>query len=190
MRDKNPLVAGEPMDFDIIYNRYKEATMRRALRVLDNNYHDAEDAMQDAWSYIAKEAGRLSFDTEAMLSAYIMLTIEGRARAVRDKRLRRRTVPLPTYEDDFEDADCNDPVLYQLCATEAVEDIRRAIEKMKPIYREVLILALLYEFPAASIAKTLNIKETTAHMRLKRGKAALAAALRKEKKHDESGSWT
>ena len=61
---------------------------------------------------------------------------------------------------------------------------------MKPIYREVLILALLYEFPAASIAKTLNIKETTAHMRLKRGKAALATALRKEKKHDESGSWT
>ena len=181
MRDKNPLVAGEPMDFDIIYNRYKEATMRRALRVLDNNYHDAEDAMQDAWSYIAREAGRLRFDTETMLSAYIILTIEGRARALRDKKIRRRTVPLSVNEDSEEDTEYDDPVLYELCATEAVEDIRHAIEKMKPIYREVLILALLYEMPATTIAKVLNVKVTTVHMRLKRGKAVLAIMLRKEK---------
>ena len=47
---------------------------------------------------------------------------------------------------------------------------------------QVLILALLYEMPVATIAKTLRIKETTAHMRLKRGKAVLAATLRKEKR--------
>ena len=182
MSGKNPVVAGNPLDFDIIYNRYKEATMRRALRVLDNNYHDAEDAMQDAWSHIAREAGRLSFGTEAMLSAYIMLTVEGRARALRDKKKRRRTVPLPTGEDGTEEAEYDDPVLYELCATETVENIRHAIEQMKPIYREVLILALLYEMPAAAIAKALGIKETTVHMRLKRGKATLAAILRKEKR--------
>ena len=182
MSEKKPVVAGVPTDFDIIYSRYREATMRRALRVLENNYHDAEDAMQDAWSYIAQEAGHLSFGTETMLSAYILLTVEGRARALRDKKKRQPTVPLPADEESIEDAEYDDPVLYELCATEAIEDIRHSIEKMNPIYREVLILALLYEMPVATIAKTLRIKETTAHMRLKRGKAVLAATLRKEKR--------
>ena len=184
MSNSMPILAGKPISFDAIYDRYKEATMRRALRLLNGNYHDAEDAMQDAWGYIAAHADRLQFENEAMLSSYVMLTVEGRARALLDKKRRRGTVPLPEDEEETDGTDIHDPVLYQLCAEETVETIRRAIEEMKPIYREVLILALLYDMPTSEVAKTLGIRQSTANMRLKRGKQALANALRKENSHE------
>ena len=184
MKQKKPVVAGNEISFDEIYDRYKASTMRRALRLLNGNTHDAEDAMQDAWSYIAKEADHLEFKTEAMLSSYIMITLEGRARAIRDKNNRRLTIPLPADEDGTESASCDDPVLYGLCAKETVESILHAVEAMKPVYREVLILSLLYDMPVARIAKTLKIHTTAAHMRLQRAKAALASYLRKEHPYD------
>ena len=169
------------LDFDVVYSRYQGATMRRALRVLNNNYHDAEDAMQDAWLHIASCWDRLHFDTEEQLSTYIMITIEGRARHILEKqtRIRQILVEEELPEEELSDREL-DRVLYDVCARETVEEIKRAVEEMAPIYREVLTLSLLYDFPIAFVAKTLKIKKHTAYMRLRRGKLLLARALGKE----------
>lgn len=157
--------------------------MRRALKILDNNHHDAEDAVQDAWSHIFANLERLQFENETLLSTYIMITVEGRARHIREKRQRRHGIL--TEEDPTELGDsCSDPVLYRLCAAETVREIKEAITRMKPIYRDTLVLSLLYDFPLRFIAETLKIKPTTAHMRLQRGKAMLAEMLRKKTTDD------
>ena len=41
------------LDFEEIYIKYKSASMRRALRMLNGNQFDAEDAFQKAWIRIS-----------------------------------------------------------------------------------------------------------------------------------------
>ena len=175
-----------PMEFRSVYERYRDASMRRALRILNQNVHDAEDAMQEAWSHIASCWDSLSFHSEEMLSAYIMITVEGRARHLLSHRSRAKEILSDDiFSDEVSENHDTDLVLYELCAKETVAEIKAAIDTLKPIYREVLILSLLYEHSPDFIAKTLKLKKQTVYMRLQRGKSLLAKAIRKEKYYEE-----
>ena len=62
--------------FEEIYTKYKAASMRRALKMLNGKQFDAEDAFQKAWIQISQNLHKLKSHDEAAISTYIMKTIE------------------------------------------------------------------------------------------------------------------
>lgn len=168
----------DQLSFEKIYTKYKSASMRRALRLLNGNQFDAEDAFQKAWIQISQNLHKLKSHDEAAISTYIMKTIEFKVIDVANENNE--------YQKYLEPAEVNpkeyisDDLMYLVCSNERHEAIVNVFENMDDKYRDIMMLTYLYGFDAKSIAKQLNIREKTVWTRLYRGKAILIEALEKK----------
>lgn len=68
--------SNDELVFEEIYYKYKDATMRRALWLLNNNHFDAEEAFQLTWMQISRRIGKIKTRNERAISTYIMKTLE------------------------------------------------------------------------------------------------------------------
>ena len=165
------------LDFEEIYIKYKSASMRRALRMLNGNQFDAEDAFQKAWIQISQNLHKLKNCDETAISTYIMKTIEFKALDVMNENQEYRKYLQSTEVNSKEYI--SDDLIYLVCCHESIENIVSVLEDMDDKYRDIMILTYLHGFDAKSIAKQLNIKEKTVWTRLYRGKAILIEELKK-----------
>ena len=163
--------------FEEIYEKYKSVSMRRALKILNGNQFDAEDAFQKAWIQISQNLHKLKSRNEAAVSTYIIKTIEFKALDISNENRE--------YQKYLESAEINpkeyisDDLMYLVCSREQLENIVNVFENMDDKYREIMMLTYLQGFDVKSIAKQLNIKEKTVWTRLYRGKAILIEELKK-----------
>ena len=71
-------------------------------------------------------------------------------------------------------------------AEEDIEELRRAIDRIKPDFREVILLRYAHDMSIAAIAQALEIHEVTVRTRLLRGKKALYNCLTTRKETIQS----
>ena len=96
---------------------------------------------------------------------------------------RRRELPLPDGDPDEAgdeaEAPCDAPgPLARVLADEAAEEVRHALARLAPHYRDVLILYELHDLSYLEIAAICQVDIGTVRSRLSRGRAALAKHLR------------
>lgn len=163
--------------FEEIYTKYKSASMRRALKMLNGKQFDAEDAFQKAWIQISQNLHKLKSHDEAAISTYIMKTIEFKVIDVvnENNEYRKYLEPAEVNPKEY----ISDDLMYLVCSNERHETIVNALKNMDDKYRDIMMLTYLQGFDAKSIAKQLNIKEKTVWTRLYRGKAILIEELKK-----------
>ena len=169
--------------FDDIYKKYKDATMRRALKMLNNHHFDAEDAFQKAWIQISQNLHKIKSRDDAAISTYIMKTIEYKAIDVANSNIKFHEYidPCDLNPEEY----VSDDLVYLVCSKERHETIVEILNNMDDKYKDIMILTYLHEFDAKSIAKQLNIKEKTVWTRLYRGKAILIEEFKKRGIHNE-----
>lgn len=169
--------------FDNIYKKYKDATMRRALKMLNNHQFDAEDAFQKAWIQISQNLHKIKSRDDAAISTYIMKTIEYKAIDVANSNIK--------FHEHIDPCDLNpeeyvsDDLVYLVCSKERHEIIVGVLNNMDDKYKDIMRFTYLHGFDAKSIAKQLDIKEKTVWTRLYRGKAILIEELKKRGIHNE-----
>lgn len=171
------------LDFEEIYYKYKDATFRRALRLLNNNHYDAEEAFQIAWCKIARNINGIETRNEQELSTYIMTTVEYSATDVanKNKKWNKMSKELELDPEEY----VSDDLVFNLCATERYQSIVRVIENMDKMYRDIMLMVFVHEMPIKRIAYQLDLKEKTVWTRFYRGKYILMELLKEKGFADE-----
>ncbi|MBQ8495998.1 MAG: sigma-70 family RNA polymerase sigma factor [Clostridia bacterium] len=167
--------------FNDIYERYKNATMRRALKLLNHNPYDAEDAFQTAWLQIAQNISQIQCREDAAIATYIMKTVEYKAIDVANSNHAYNGMLEPIEYNPKEYV--SDDLMYLVCSRERHETIVKVIHNMDDKYKDIMIMAYLQGFDAKSIAEQLNINEKTVWTRLYRGKNILVEELKQRGIH-------
>ena len=162
--------------FGEIYADSKNALFRAAMGVLHNE-HDAEDAVQEAFMYIAKNINKIGALAEAERRSLVVIIARNAAIDIyrKNRKESERTAPLTDIEaavdvDYFEDFD--------------YRELRNAISELSPKYKDIIYLRYVKEMSVRKTAKILNISADTVYKRIERAKLLL-----KEKLHERGGEY-
>jgi RNA polymerase sigma-70 factor, ECF subfamily len=177
------LKAGDLRAFETMVRRYGGYLLAAARRVLGND-HDAQDAVQDAFSAAFNSIPR--FRGDAGLSTWLYRIVVNAALMQLRRRRRRSEVGI---EDLRFDADrCAALEVESLSAAgeqvsesrETREAVRSCIDQLPAIYRSVLILRDLEDLGTGEAAALLGVNANTVKIRLHRARQALKEILQRE----------
>ena len=161
--------------FEYIYEHYRYR-MFYICRDILKDYQHAEDALQEAFLYIAKRIDKIQEVESNAAAGYIFLIAKCRA-----IDLYRRITKDWNREFDIEDYGliANNEVESQVIEDEQQLAIIAAIQSLKSMSREVLELYLHKEMSKKEIATLLNINYDTIRKRIKTGLRELQLELNK-----------
>jgi RNA polymerase sigma factor (sigma-70 family) len=141
--------------------------VRRFARTLCATPEDAEDALQETLWIVSRKIGTLK-----AASAFIswIFTIVKRE-CYRLLRIRQKEVPIEhipePLDEGFQDGD----------RSHIAQEIAVAIQKLPPIYRQVLVMRDLEEMTAVEVADVLGTTVEAVKSRLHRARNTLRATL-------------
>jgi RNA polymerase sigma-70 factor (ECF subfamily) len=167
---------GDETAFVALYRRHKDAVYRLAL-LHAGSTAAAADVTQEAFVLFMTRPAQYD-PARGTLAAWLC----GVARNLARKQFAGRedpTDPLDLADDTAlsEERIEHDTPLEKLLRDEAAEEVRRALARIAPHYRDVLILCELSELSYAEAAQVCGIDIGTVRSRLSRARAQLAQRL-------------
>jgi RNA polymerase sigma-70 factor, ECF subfamily len=171
--------AGDTAAFASLVIPHRESILRRIQRILQNR-EDAEDAVQtailDALRHLDTFQGRSRFSswlTRIALNAAFMRLRTGRRKneASLDEMVERETAAR------FEVAEGRPNPEQECSLKEARVLLAKAIDRLGPLYSEVLHMFHMQELPAKEAARILGVPVGTVKARLHRARSRLSRHL-------------
>jgi RNA polymerase sigma-70 factor (ECF subfamily) len=167
--------AGDAQAFAALYRRHQGPVYRFAL-LRCGSADTAADTVQEA--FMGLLTGRLAFDPLRGALPHFLFGV-ARLSILKQEEPRRRESPLPEVDEDDSELACDDACpLARVLAGETAEQVRRALFRLAPHYRDAVILYEMHDLSYGEIAAICAIDIGTVRSRLARGRAALAKALR------------
>ena len=156
--------------FEQVYLRYKNLMFYVAHRIL-NDAQEAEDAVHDAFVRIAEHIDQVEEPDCPKTKGFVVIIVERVALNRLARRQRRDTLPL---EDWTPSARQENP------AVEEGEAFSRAMARLSPRYRELLLLKHWQGFSDREIRNMLSMSQGNVARTLQRAKEKLREALKEE----------
>lgn len=153
--------------FEKIYNTYRFLMLHVAKQIL-RNYHDAEDAVHQAFISIIENIEKIIEVDSPKTRSYIVIITERKAIDLLRQNQRRNTMELNENTAGVEIPFTEDNTL------------AAAIAKLPAHYREVLLLRYDNGFTTKEIASIFNITDSGVRKLIARAKRALQAGLAQE----------
>ena len=157
----------EHAKFEELYQRYKGLMFHRAKLILRVN-EDAEDAVHTAFISIAENITKISKVDCPETRSYVVIIVERKALDM--LRKRKGYVELE-YIDALANIEIPPP---------GDGGLADAMSRLRPRYREVLILHCANGYTTKEIAKMLDMKHDSARKLVWRAKGALREILEEE----------
>jgi RNA polymerase sigma factor (sigma-70 family) len=160
-----------PGAFDEVYRRYHQRIWR-FLHRLSGSTQAAEDLFQETWLAAARNAHRLSVDTQLLPWLFTIARNKHR-NSIRLRMFERQkhaaalTEPTPAALDPDDQAD----------ARAEVQKLSRCLAGLPELHREVLLLHFVETLDTADVARVLGIREDAVRKRLSRARAELMRLL-------------
>ncbi|MGN1308010.1 MAG: RNA polymerase sigma factor [Faecousia sp.] len=162
--------------FENIYHSYRKQMLLVAQRVL-NNPQDAEDALQTTLLKLAQHIKSVPTGDPKQLRAYVLTAAKNTALSMlREKKAREKTVDISELQLPSEE----EALFEQVQASMDYELLLRAFRRLKPQYREVLMLICVQGQSVQETAELLHRKAGTVRQQLSRGKQLAVALCREE----------
>jgi RNA polymerase sigma-70 factor (ECF subfamily) len=170
--------AGESSAFDVLVARWEDKIRGASWRVLGSE-EEAREVAHEA--FVKAYAALAGFKSEARFSSWLYQIALNLCRDRLRRRRTRATVSLEALEE-------KGPVLVesrpgaqeQLIRDDLASAVRRAIERLPPEQREVVILKEYQGLTFLEIAQALDVPVSTAKTRLYRGLGQLRLRLESE----------
>ena len=164
----------------MLYLEHRQVMFFVANQVLhDENL--AEDAVHEAFMRVLQNFNKFSsLDCNKTRSTFVLI-VRNIAIDIYRKRMRQATLNL----DDFEEllpGDEPDPEEGWL-TRETSQEILTAVNRMKPIYADILALSIVCEMESNQIASLLDLPPSTVRVRLHRGRHQLMELLKGDSQH-------
>lgn len=162
-----------------IYDRYYKNMTACAMKIL-NNYHDSQDAVQEAFYNITATYEHFENSPSNETAALVYIYAKNAAINIYNKNRRRsKTV---TFYDDMEDsldgiADEDSDVQRIVIDRETTEMLSKAIDKLEDMYRDPIIMKYYYHMKNIDIARVLKIDSNKVNGRMFRAKQKLREIL-------------
>ena len=156
-----------------LFETYHDNMLRYARSLLalygDKRYmRDSEDIVQSAFIKITKSIDKIDISLpEKVVGGYIMTVVKNEVADFIKKE--KKNIPLDDMLTICED--CN--YLEEFSKKDLYKRAVGEIERMEPIYRDVMILKFIEEMTAKEIASELGIPEKTVYTRISRAIGAL-----------------
>lgn len=150
--------------FEQLYDKYKRLMLSAARQVL-GNWADAEDAVHQAFVYIAGDMGRIKKIDSGKRKAFLLLITEHKALDI--LRQNSRVILVEDIEN-----------VQGLRLSPPPDDSPAvAIAALNARYREVILLRYDYGYSTREIAKMFGLRTESMQRLLTRAKKALAKKL-------------
>ena len=168
---------GDEAAFQQLYRRHQAALYRFAL-LHSNGPGIAADVVQEVFMGLLDD--RFRFDPLRGALANFLFGVT-RKLVLKHLDAQGRLAALPGAEDEEGETDLpasqSDAPLERLLQREEAESLRRALARLAPHFRDVVILYEMHDLSYQQIAEICNIDIGTVRSRLSRGRAALAKRL-------------
>lgn len=161
--------------FEQIYCAHRKEMLLAAQQIL-LDYHEAEDAVHDAFIGIARNMNTVRRITRPEDLRYYVLRAAKNAALDHAQRPHRKAERPAELSDRIPDSSVWDA----LCAQTDFHRLLEVIAALPVIYREALYYHFVLEFTIGEVAQLLHISPSAAKQRLVRGKKLLLAAWKKE----------
>lgn len=179
------LRAGDLESFETIVRRYSGCLLAAARRMLGND-HDAQDAVQEAFSSALKAIA--TFRGDASISTWLHRIVVNAALMQLRRRRRCAEVAIEDLSPPFDSQACGVRAAELLGGAsehwnevrETREAIGRCIDQLPPIYRSVLRLRDIEDLTTSEVATILDLNPNTVKIRLRRARQALKSLLDRE----------
>ncbi len=169
---------GDLYAFDLIVKRYKDQLLNFIYRFVGNQ-EEAEDIIQETFLRVYRK--RKAYKRIAKFSTWIYTIAGNLARTELRRRKRRKLFSVTDlgYEDrDYEISDEGHSPEREVDGVMQEEIIQKAIEKLSPKFREVIVLRDVQELSYEEISKIINVPIGTVKSRVNRGRLRLQAQLK------------
>jgi len=160
---------GDEKAFHDLYEKYAGYALRAAAAVMRDRA-GAADAVQEAFVRVYRNID--SFDIEMPFKPWFYKILMNECRRLMKNRFR--TVSLSEYLESNPGE--GEPDQYDF---EEYEELRKAVRKLKEIYRIPLVLKYLNDFTESQIADILELNVNTVKSRLFKGRKKLKEVLEK-----------
>jgi RNA polymerase sigma-70 factor (ECF subfamily) len=148
-------------------------------RYLTRNDHDAEDIVQDAYLRALKHFDGFRGEAGTSARAWVLAIVRNTAYSSR-RRQRPENSATEFDEEVHSDAVADDHPEAALLRDSAKDALRRALERLAPEFREVIVLRELEGLSYEEISEVAGVPLGTVMSRLSRARTRLQEALRKE----------
>lgn len=166
--------------FKQIHDKYHDM-MYNVAYAITKNYHDAEEAMQEALFTVAEEIEKIDDENVFMLKSFLCkITKNSSIDILRQKKRSNIVLNIDEIIDISSDEDINSIVE----GDEQYKQIVKHIAGMPSIYRDVLSLHFLKHMSTSKIARVLKRAHSTVKSQLNRGTKILREILREAGFHD------
>ncbi|MHC1691312.1 MAG: sigma-70 family RNA polymerase sigma factor [Bacteroidales bacterium] len=158
--------------YSAIVSRYQERVTKYILLLVSNN-DDAKDISQETFE---KAFGMLhSYDSQYAFSTWLFTIAKNCCiDFLRKQRLNVRSIETMTNSDDPGGRSSSVPSPEEnFIFEQEIDKLKRHIEKLPELYREVAELRFLHEYAYEEIAKELNLPLGTIKTRIRRAKEHL-----------------
>jgi RNA polymerase sigma-70 factor, ECF subfamily len=161
-------LGGDEDSFTALYRRRNGPVYRFALH-MSGDAGVAEDVTQEVFLALLESGGRFDPSRGTLLSFLYGIA--------RHRVLRRIESQRPEELELGQEAAAGDDLLDGLTRRETIEQVRRAVLSLPPVYREVVVLCDLEGASYEGAAVALDCPLGTVRSRLSRGRAMLAQKL-------------
>jgi RNA polymerase sigma factor (sigma-70 family) len=148
-------------------------------RYLTRNDHDAEDIVQDAYLRALKHFDGFRGEAGTSARAWLLAIVRNTAYSSR-RRQRPENFATEFDEEVHSDAVADDHPEAVLLRDSAKDSLRRALDRLPPEFREVIVLRELEGLSYKEISEVAGVPLGTVMSRLSRARTRLQEALRKE----------
>lgn len=165
-------LAGDNSAFEELVKRHKEHIIYFIARYTKNT-DIAEDISQDVFVYLLLH--KEQFDFKYSFKTYLYMI--AKCRAINYLKKERRAISGLDYNNLYIEDNNLEEIVYK---NEALQNIRRVINKLKPDYQAVICLTSLEGFKYKEVAKIMDKNVGQVKVMLNRAKRKLKEALEKE----------
>ena len=181
------MLAGDEEALAQLYQRRQASVYRFALQ-MSGSKSIAEDVTQEVFLFLMRQ-GHVFDSARGTVGAFLL----GVARNHVLRRLRVEHQLSPLAEDN-EDESAGFQVSMELCPledltrAETIESVRKAVVRLPPKYREVVVLCELQDVSYGETAEVLGCAIGTVRSRLHRARALLLTKLRPAESVEDANS--
>lgn len=169
---------GEQLQFEELYHAYRKQMFLLANSIL-HNYHDAEEAVSNAFLGIARNMKKINrIEDPKDLRNYVLKATRHASLRVMSEKEHHEKWTYPDVAEDLSD----DGFLDAVCEHSEYERVLEAINQLDQRYKEVLYYHFVLEFTIPEVACLLGQKVSVVKQQLVRGKKLLLDTLSEDRR--------
>ena len=169
---------GDVQAFDVLVRRYKDQLLNFVFRFVGNRI-DAEDIVQETFLRVFKN--KHYYKEIAKFSTWVYTIAGNLAKTELRRRKRRKVFSVSNFvneERDFDIPDSNRNPEKEVDGSLKDDFIQKAIDKLPPKFKEVILLRDVQGFAYEEISQILGIPLGTVKSRVNRGRLKLQEDLK------------